>query len=108
MTIILHKNVFVFPNAIDPNDPQFSEKTESSDKIRVGWLGGSSHLHDLKLLDGMVSKLKPVQDTLDGLSGIFVFTLIIGCVGLLIGIIIGWDKYYKQYRYLMLLALIPL
>jgi len=60
----LNKNVFVFPNAIDPNDSQFNEKTESSDKIRVGWLGGSSHLHDLKLLDGMVSKLKPVQDKL--------------------------------------------
>jgi glycosyltransferase involved in cell wall biosynthesis len=30
----------------------------------VGWLGGSSHLHDLKLLDGMVSKLTPIQDKL--------------------------------------------
>ena len=60
----LNKNVIVFPNAIDPNDPQFNEKTEPSDKIRVGWLGGSSHLHDLKLLDGMVSKLKPLQDKL--------------------------------------------
>ena len=60
----LNKNVVVFPNAIDPNDPQFNEKTEPSDKIRVGWLGGSSHLHDLKLLDGMVSKLKPLQDKL--------------------------------------------
>ena len=51
-----NKNVIVLPNAIDPNEPQFKEPTLKSDRIRVGWLGGSSHLHDLKLLDGFVSK----------------------------------------------------
>jgi glycosyltransferase involved in cell wall biosynthesis len=60
----INKNVFVFPNAINPNEPQFKELTEESDKIRVGWLGGSSHLHDLMLLDGMVAKLSPVKDKL--------------------------------------------
>ena len=60
----INKNVIVFPNAIDPKEPQFNEPTLPSDKIRVGWLGGSSHLHDLKLLDGMVSKLTPIQDKL--------------------------------------------
>ena len=59
-----NKNVFVLPNAINPKESQFNEPTLPSDKIRVGWLGGSSHLHDLKLLDGMVSKLKPQQDKL--------------------------------------------
>jgi glycosyltransferase involved in cell wall biosynthesis len=59
-----NKNVIVLPNAIDPKEPQFSEPTLSSDKIRVGWLGGSSHLHDLKLLDGMVNKLGSIQDKL--------------------------------------------
>ena len=57
-------NVVVFPNAIDPNEPQFKEKTPESDKLRVGWLGGSSHLHDLMLLDGMVSKLRDIKDNL--------------------------------------------
>ena len=57
-----NKNVIVLPNAIDPKEPQFNQPTLKSDKVRVGWLGGSSHLHDLKLLDGMVSKLKPIQD----------------------------------------------
>lgn len=60
----INKNVEIFPNAIDPSEPQFNEPTEKSDKIRVGWLGGSSHLHDLQLLEGMVSKLSPVQDKL--------------------------------------------
>jgi glycosyltransferase involved in cell wall biosynthesis len=59
-----NKNVVVFPNAIDPNDGQYKEPTLPSDKIRVGWLGGSSHLHDLKLLDGMVTKLSSIQDKL--------------------------------------------
>ena len=47
----LNKNVIVFPNAINPNEPQFKEPTPESDRLRVGWLGGSSHLHDLQLLD---------------------------------------------------------
>jgi glycosyltransferase involved in cell wall biosynthesis len=59
-----NNNVVVFPNAIDPNESQFKEPTLSSDKIRVGWLGGSSHLHDLKLMDGTISKLSPLQDKL--------------------------------------------
>jgi glycosyltransferase involved in cell wall biosynthesis len=59
-----NKNVIVLPNAIDPTEPQFTQPTLPSDKVRVGWLGGSSHLHDLKLLDGMVNKLKPIQDKL--------------------------------------------
>lgn len=57
-----NKNVFVIPNAINPNEPQFKAKTEPSDKLRFGWLGGSSHLHDLKLLDGTMSKLTPLKD----------------------------------------------
>ncbi len=60
----LNKNVIVLPNAIDPKESQFNQPTIPSDKVRVGWLGGSSHLHDLKLLDGMVSKLSPIQDKL--------------------------------------------
>jgi glycosyltransferase involved in cell wall biosynthesis len=59
-----NKNVIVLPNAIDPKEPQFNQPTLPSEKVRVGWLGGSSHLHDLKLLEGMVSKLGPIQDKL--------------------------------------------
>jgi glycosyltransferase involved in cell wall biosynthesis len=59
-----NKNVEVFANAVNPKDPQFNEPTLPSEKIRVGWLGGSSHLHDLKLMNGFVSKLSPLQDKL--------------------------------------------
>ena len=53
----LNKNVVVFPNAINPNEPQFKEPTQNSDRLRIGWLGGSSHLHDIQLLDAGFSKL---------------------------------------------------
>ena len=54
--IKFNKNVVVFPNAINPKEPQFNQPTIKSDRIRVGWLGGSSHLHDLMLLQGFTQK----------------------------------------------------
>jgi len=57
-----NKNVFVLPNAVDPNEEQFNEVTENSEKLRFGWLGGSSHLHDLMLINGTVSKLTEFKD----------------------------------------------
>ncbi len=57
-------NVVIFPNAINPNEPQFKEPTPSSDRLRIGWLGGSSHLHDLQLLDQSFSKLTKYKDEL--------------------------------------------
>jgi glycosyltransferase involved in cell wall biosynthesis len=60
----LNKNVEVFPNAINPNELQFNQPTPPSDKIRVGWLGGSSHLHDLGLLGDFVQKNSDINDKL--------------------------------------------
>jgi glycosyltransferase involved in cell wall biosynthesis len=58
----INKNVYVLPNAINPKEPQFKYETKPSDKLRFGWLGGSSHLHDLKLLNGVTNKLKDSHD----------------------------------------------
>ena len=60
----INKNVVVFPNAINPNESQFKEPTLESDRLRVGWLGGSSHLHDIQLLDQSFSKLSSLKDKL--------------------------------------------
>jgi len=57
-----NKNVIILPNAINPDEPQFNEPTLESDRIRVGWLGGSSHLHDLKLMEGFVQKNSSIND----------------------------------------------
>lgn len=58
----INKNVFVLPNAIDPEESQFKSETEKSDRLRFGWLGGSSHLHDLKLLQGTTNKLSEFKN----------------------------------------------
>jgi glycosyltransferase involved in cell wall biosynthesis len=60
----LNKNVFVIPNAINPNEPQFKEPTLESDRLRIGWLGGSSHLHDIELLNESFGKLIKYKDNL--------------------------------------------
>jgi glycosyltransferase involved in cell wall biosynthesis len=58
----VNNNVFVFPNGVNPKEPQFMEPTPEFDRIRIGWLGGSSHLHDLQLLDQSFSKLMSIKD----------------------------------------------
>lgn len=58
----INKNVFILPNAINPDEPQFKAKTEKSDKLRFGWLGGSSHLHDINLLEGNFEKMQNLKD----------------------------------------------
>jgi glycosyltransferase involved in cell wall biosynthesis len=60
----VNKNVVVFPNGVNPKEPQFMEPTPEFEKIRIGWLGGSSHLHDLQLLEQSFSKLMPLKDKL--------------------------------------------
>jgi len=50
-----NKNVFVFPNAINPDEKQYQQEKKKSDKVRVGIICGSSHLHDIELLGDLVS-----------------------------------------------------
>ena len=52
-----NKNIIVFPNGIDPTAKKYQIKEEESDKIRVGFLGGSSHLHDLMVLKPMFNSI---------------------------------------------------
>lgn len=52
------KNVIVFPNAVNPDEPQFQSKPTKSDKIRFGWLGGSSHLSDIEIMSSGISSIQ--------------------------------------------------
>ncbi len=47
-----NKNVYVIPNALNMEHPMWtSEASENvSNKCRISWIGGSSHLHDLELM----------------------------------------------------------
>jgi glycosyltransferase involved in cell wall biosynthesis len=49
------KNVLVFPNAVNPDEQQFQPKPTESDRVRFGWLGGSSHFHDIELMSSGIS-----------------------------------------------------
>jgi len=71
-----NENVFVLPNAIDPTEKQFIPNPESSERIRIGWLGGSSHLHDLKLISSVAGQFDNVQLVLCGFDLRGVMTMI--------------------------------
>ena len=53
-----NKNVMVFPNAINPEEKQYTvPKTPPGDRLRVGIICGSSHLKDLELIDGVAKQI---------------------------------------------------
>lgn len=49
------KSVHVFPNAVNKEEKQFIPSPTQSDRLRFGWLGGSSHYHDLDILRSGIS-----------------------------------------------------
>ena len=51
------KNVEIFPNAVNDQEQQFQPNPLKSDKVRFGWLGGSSHLHDIDLMTSGISSI---------------------------------------------------
>jgi glycosyltransferase involved in cell wall biosynthesis len=46
----VNPNVHIIPNAIDESLPMWQNNNVESDRIRVGWIGGSSHAKDLEKL----------------------------------------------------------
>lgn len=58
-----NKNVIVFPNAIDPNEEQYLPIKNPSNKIRFGFVMGSSHERDMEQFQGVVNSLP--KDILD-------------------------------------------
>jgi glycosyltransferase involved in cell wall biosynthesis len=56
-------NVKVFVNALDPEQMKDIKVDKKSDKIRIGFIMGSSHEHDMELVSGMANRLP--KDILD-------------------------------------------
>jgi glycosyltransferase involved in cell wall biosynthesis len=50
-----NKNVQVFPNAINPEDPRFQIKKQDSKRLRIGMVMGSTHEYDMALI-GKISE----------------------------------------------------
>lgn len=46
----LNKNVHIIPNAIDPSEPQFKDKHNESNRVRFGYIAGSSHKNDISFI----------------------------------------------------------
>lgn len=51
-----NKNVFIFPNAINPEDKRFQIQKQDSKRLRIGLVMGSSHEYDLALI-GRITEL---------------------------------------------------
>lgn len=58
-----NKNVFVYQNAIDPNDGQYQPIKNPSDRIRFGFVMGSAHEKDMEQFIGVINALP--KDVLD-------------------------------------------
>ena len=56
-------NVKVFVNALDPEQMKSMKVDKKSDKVRIGFIMGSSHEHDMELVRGMANRLP--KDVLD-------------------------------------------
>lgn len=52
-----NKNVVIIPNGIDPNDDQYSPVKNPSDRLRFGFIMGSSHERDMEQFKGVVGQL---------------------------------------------------
>jgi glycosyltransferase involved in cell wall biosynthesis len=54
-----NKNVFVIPNAIDSEHAMWKSEVQpnQTDKCRISWIGGSSHMNDLNLISHSMNLL---------------------------------------------------
>lgn len=58
----INKKVFIFPNAINPEDERFKIEKKPSKFLRVGLIMGSTHEYDVALLNGISSLPNEVID----------------------------------------------
>lgn len=58
-----NQNVFVYPNAIDPEEDQYQPVKNESGRLRFGFVMGSSHERDMEQFKGVINSLG--KDVLD-------------------------------------------
>lgn len=52
-----NKNVIVLPNCIPLGEQQYTDTRFESDKVRIFWAGGSTHMNDIALLKNPIKRL---------------------------------------------------
>jgi glycosyltransferase involved in cell wall biosynthesis len=57
-----NKNVAVLPNAVNPDEQQFSTEKTKSDKIRFGLICGSTHMKDIELMQKLDILPQEIRD----------------------------------------------
>lgn len=61
-----NKNVFVIPNALASNHQMWNgEDAKQTDKVRITWIGGSSHLHDLMKVQDDMNRINSDSELVD-------------------------------------------
>jgi len=60
---VLNPNCEVFPNAL--NADLCKIENIQNKKFRIGYMGGNTHIYDVKLLSGMYKKLLPYKDKIE-------------------------------------------
>ena len=61
----VNPNVHIIPNAINMDMPMWQNNTKESDRVRVAWIGGSSHERDLSKLNNCFNYLFADSDVKD-------------------------------------------
>ena len=64
----IHKNVHIFPNCIPLAEHQYTEDKEPSDKVRIFWAGGSTHMDDLRIVSNPIKRLN-IYDNIEMVLG---------------------------------------
>jgi glycosyltransferase involved in cell wall biosynthesis len=67
-----NKNVKIFPNCIPLGEQQYTELRHESDKVRIFWAGGSTHMNDIALLKNPIKRfsgLNNIEMVLGGYTG---------------------------------------
>ena len=57
-----NKNVMVFPNTVNKEEPQWQPDFSKTDKLRVGYVMGSTHKRDMEQVKGLTNQLSQYMD----------------------------------------------
>lgn len=61
-------NVVILPNCIPLGEHQYTEHREPSDKVRIFWAGGSTHMDDLRIISNPIKRLN-IYDNIEMVLG---------------------------------------
>lgn len=64
-----NKNVLVLANTIPLGEQQYTEFRHESDKVRIFWAGGSTHMEDIRIISNPIKRLSQFGDKIEMVLG---------------------------------------